>query len=123
MKIKIKRLHHIQICIPTGQEVVAREFYTNIIGLKEIEKPFALKQNGGLWYQAGDIELHIGTEPYTENSKRHPAFEVEHLEEMKHYLQKHSVTIKEETQIPGMKRFSFFDPFNNRFELLQRSSS
>jgi 4-hydroxyphenylpyruvate dioxygenase-like putative hemolysin len=59
---RIKRLDHVQICNPFSQEKVARNFYTNVLGLQEIEKPDSLKSNGGIWYQAGDIELHIGVE-------------------------------------------------------------
>ncbi|MGP4082846.1 VOC family protein [Pseudalkalibacillus sp. R45] len=119
MKIKFKRLHHVQICIPTGEEEKAHRFYSEVLGMTEIEKPEALKRNGGLWFQVADIELHIGTEPYTEKSKRHPAFEIADLDGIKDHLQAHDVKIKEEIQIPGMKRFSFFDPFQNRIEFLE----
>ncbi|WLD94979.1 VOC family protein [Alkalihalobacillus sp. AL-G] len=119
MKITVTRLHHVQVCIPTGKEDEARRFYTGILGFKEIDKPEALKANGGLWYRVGDIELHIGTEPFTEHSKRHPAFEVENIDQIKKYLKRHSVKIKNEIQIPGMNRFSFFDPFTNRIEFLE----
>ncbi len=123
MNIQFERLHHIQVCIPIGEEEKARHFYTNVLGLKEIEKPEALKVNGGLWYEVAGIELHIGTETHTEQSKRHPAFEITNLHQVKEYLLQQGVSIKEETQIPGMQRFSFFDPFNNRIELLETVSS
>ena len=118
--IHFKRLDHVQICIPNGKENEARQFYTEIIGLTEIPKPAALIANGGLWYQIADIQLHIGTENDINKSKRHPAFEVKNLEEARQYLIEHNVSLKEEVQIPGQKRFSFFDPFNNRIELLQK---
>lgn len=121
-KIQFNRLHHVQICIPTGEEENARRFYSDVLGLEEIEKPQALKANGGLWYDVAGIELHIGTEPHTENSKRHPAFEISDLNEVKSYLESHQIKMKEETQIPGMRRFSFYDPFNNRIELLELDS-
>lgn len=119
--IKIKRLHHIQICIPTGKENEAREFYTNIIGFKEISKPKELISNGGLWYQAGNIQFHIGTENEINRSKRHPAFEVVDIAAARQHLEKYTIKIKEETQIPGQIRFSFFDPFENRIEFLQKT--
>jgi catechol 2,3-dioxygenase-like lactoylglutathione lyase family enzyme len=121
MKIKIKRLDHIQICIPTGMEDEARKFYTDILNFTEIEKPEALKPNGGLWYQAGDIQLHIGTEDEINNSKRHPAFEIEELLRVKEYLRSKNTEIKEEIPIPGIRRFSFRDPFGNRIEYLEKT--
>jgi hypothetical protein len=50
------------------------------------KKPEALKANGGLCYKVGDIELHIGVEKRGGyNSKSHPAFEVENIEEVRRY--------------------------------------
>jgi catechol 2,3-dioxygenase-like lactoylglutathione lyase family enzyme len=118
--IHFKRIDHIQICIPAGKENEARHFYSNIIGFTEIVKPEPLIPNGGLWYQAADIQFHIGTENEANTSKRHPAFEVSDLDEAKQHLTRHGVILQDEIQIPGQIRFSFFDPFNNRIELLQK---
>ncbi|GAJ41296.1 VOC family protein [Saccharococcus caldoxylosilyticus] len=122
MKIPVKRLDHVQICIPFGAEDEARAFYTDLLGFMEIEKPDSLKANGGLWYQVGDIELHIGVEDRDGyNSKSHPAFEVENIDEVRRYLEENGVPTKDEKPIPGVKRFSFRDPFHNRIEFLSKS--
>jgi catechol 2,3-dioxygenase-like lactoylglutathione lyase family enzyme len=118
--IKIKRLHHIQICIPPGFEDDARRFYTDMLGFEEIEKPKALKPNGGLWYKMGDSEMHIGIEPEIYPSKRHPAFEVEDVSAAWKFLKSKNITVNEETAIPGQKRISFLDPWKNKIELLQK---
>ncbi|MCA1029875.1 glyoxalase [Bacillus timonensis] len=121
MKIEIKRLDHVQICIPIGQEANAREFYSGILGLTEMEKPESLKANGGMWYRVGDIELHIGVEQMDDvKSKRHPAFVVSSLREVRVFLESKGVTIQDEKPIPNVNRFSFFDPFGNRIEFLER---
>jgi|UniRef100_C5D2Y2 catechol 2,3-dioxygenase-like lactoylglutathione lyase family enzyme len=121
MKIHVKRLDHVQICIPFGAEKEARAFYTDLLGFTEIEKPEALKANGGLWYRVGDIELHIGVENRDGyNSKSHPAFEVENIDEVRRYLEENGVPTKDEKPIPGVKRFSFRDPFHNRIEFLSK---
>src|ERR1041385_1291239 len=49
MKIKFNRLDHVQVCIPRGAESEAREFYGGLLGLEEIEKPLAVRANGGMW--------------------------------------------------------------------------
>ena len=123
MKIRIKRLDHVQICIPFGEEEQAREFYTCVLGLEEIEKPDVLKPNGGLWFKIADIQLHIGVEEMQGKSKRHPAFEVEGLDEIRAHLQENHVRMKDEPSIPGLNRFSFFDPFGNRIELLEKTAA
>lgn len=90
----------------------------------KIPKPESLVANGGLWFQAGDIELHIGVEPSSISaSKRHPAFEVENLMEVRSYLEQNGIIIREEKPIPNVDRFSFTDPFGNRIELLEKAST
>ena len=121
MKINIKKIDHVQICIPIGEENKARQFYTDLLGLVELEKPDSLKENGGLWYTIGDIELHIGTEEMsTYKSKRHPAFEVSNLETIRTYLEEKKIKTKDEKPIPNVNRFSFLDPFGNRIEFLEK---
>ncbi|GAB1857652.1 hypothetical protein MHTCC0001_24890 [Flavobacteriaceae bacterium MHTCC 0001] len=120
MKINFKKINHVQICIPRGKEDRGREFYCNILGLTEIEKPSALKKNGGFWVEIADIQLHIGTEKLEGKSKRHPAFEIDNLLEVKEYLTNRGVRIKEDIKIPGIERFSIFDFWDNRIELMEK---
>jgi catechol 2,3-dioxygenase-like lactoylglutathione lyase family enzyme len=120
MKIKFKKIDHIQICIPKGEEERGREFYCGILGLNEIEKPDSLKNNGGFWLEIAGIQLHVGTEIIEEKSKRHPAFEIENLKEVKAYLIEKGVRIKEHDKIPEVNRFSIFDFWDNRIELLEK---
>ena len=119
MKIKFNRIDHVQICIPKGAEDEARKFYSGLLGLEEIEKPGELKQSGGVWFKAGNVELHLGVEENSVKTKSHPAFEVENIDTVKKYLLQNNVKLKEETGIPGRERFSFYDPFGNRIELLE----
>lgn len=122
--INFVKLDHIQICIPKGKEDEARIFYSEILGLKEIEKPEALKPNGGMWYEIAGIQLHIGAEEIGDlQSKRHPAFEVENLANSIDYLKFKKVIIKEDIPIPNVNRISIFDPFGNRIELLEKINS
>ncbi|HEX3560424.1 MAG TPA: VOC family protein [Pyrinomonadaceae bacterium] len=121
MKINIKRLDHVQVCIPRGMEAQAREFYGGLLGLEEIEKPEVLRANGGMWYKVAEVQLHVGVEEVVAPSKRHPAFEVEQVEEVRTYLEDNGVRTRNEPALPGVRRFSFFDPFGNRIELLEKT--
>lgn len=120
MKINFNRLNHIQLCIPLGKEEEARKFYCELLGLEEIEKPESLKKNGGFWLRIADIELHIGAENLEGKSKRHPAFEVDDLEGIKNHMKENGVRIKEYDPLPAFSRFSFFDPYDNRIELMEK---
>ena len=124
MKIKFNRLDHVQVCIPRGTEGEAREFYGGLLGLEEIEKPEVLKANGGLWYSVAGVQLHVGVEEAVAPSKRHPAFEVEDARGVRAYLERSGVRTKDEPDVPGVvHRFSLFDPFGNRIELLEKTKS
>jgi catechol 2,3-dioxygenase-like lactoylglutathione lyase family enzyme len=121
MKVNFKRLDHIQICIPFGAEDQAREFYGNVLGLSEIPKPELLKKNGGMWFAIADIQLHVGVENIPGPSKRHPAFEVENVRAVRAYLESQGVKTRDEPTLEGVERFSFYDPFENRIELMERT--
>lgn len=124
MKVQFKRFDHVQVCIPRGMEDAARDFYGRLLGLEEIEKPEVLKANGGLWYAVADVQLHVGVEDVVAPSKRHPAFEVDEAKQVRAYLEQHNVRTKDEPDIPGVvHRFSLFDPFGNRIELLEKTKS
>ena len=122
MKINIKRLDHVQLCVPPGAEGQARDFYGKLLGLAEIEKPAPLRANGGLWFEIADIQLHIGVERDQRVSKRHPAFEVENVGAVRSYLEASGVRTKDEIPLADVNRFSFFDPFDNRIEFFERTS-
>jgi catechol 2,3-dioxygenase-like lactoylglutathione lyase family enzyme len=119
MQIEFRRIDHVQLTIPKGAEGLARKFYGGVLGLEEIEKPDSLKASGGIWYRIAGGELHLGAEEKQGRTKAHPAFETGNLNAARIHLVQNGVEIKNETEIPGRKRFSFYDPFGNRIELLQ----
>jgi catechol 2,3-dioxygenase-like lactoylglutathione lyase family enzyme len=119
MKIAFKRLDHIMLCIPPGKEQQARDFYGGVLGLEELKDLGYPLPNGAIWFQMGDIQLHIRAEEGHDLSARHPAFEVDDLEAARTVLAQHGIEFKNESKIPDRNRFSFRDPFGNRIELIE----
>ncbi|GAB1422154.1 hypothetical protein MASR2M15_23670 [Anaerolineales bacterium] len=117
--MSIYRINHVQISIPSDGETLARQFYCDLLGLEEIEKPISLQDNGGFWLILGDQELHIGIQDQTEFSKlrTHIAYEVEDLDTWWEKLADYGP--QENTEIPGYDRFECRDPFGNRLEIIQ----
>src|SRR5690625_319398 len=115
-------LHHAQITIPKGAEAEARQFYLEVLGLEEIEKPDSLKDRGGFWMRAGRSEIHLGTEEGFDrlSTKAYLAYLVEDLEYWRDLLREKAIEIQEGIPIPGNARFEFRDPFGNRVEMIQR---
>lgn len=120
MPFALKKIDHIQLAAPKGCEEAAREFFGAIIGLTEVEKPEELKKRGGVWFEFGTFQLHIGVEePFSPAKKAHPAFVVENIEELKTHLREKDVAFTEDDNLPGASRIHVNDPFGNRLEFLE----
>lgn len=120
MTFTFRKIDHIQLAAPKGCEEAAREFFSGILGLAEVEKPEELKKRGGVWFEFSTFQLHIGVEdPFTPAKKAHPAFVVENLEELKLHLKEKNIAYKEDDNLPGANRIFLEDPFGNRLELLE----
>ncbi|MCW2539427.1 MAG: glyoxalase [Frankiales bacterium] len=77
------RLHHVQLAMPAGQEQQARDFFVGVLGLTEVDKPPVLAARGGVWFRAGDVELHLGVEDeFRPARKGHPGILVTDLDEV-----------------------------------------
>jgi len=56
------KLSHINVTMPKGCEDSARAFYIGLLGLREIPKPEPLRARGGVWFEAGDLDIHVSVE-------------------------------------------------------------
>jgi catechol 2,3-dioxygenase-like lactoylglutathione lyase family enzyme len=117
----INSVNHVQISIPIGSEDTAREFYCDVLGMKEIPKPQSLDGRGGFWAELEGFQIHFGTEDGVdrERSKAHVAYLVSDLESCRSLLNEKGIAAIDGIPIPGFTRFEFRDPFGNRVEFLQ----
>jgi catechol 2,3-dioxygenase-like lactoylglutathione lyase family enzyme len=116
-------LDHVQVAAPRlpDTESKARDFYTGVLGLEEIEKPDVLKPKGGVWFSLGSGQLHVGIdEPFSPARKAHPAFLVSDLAALRRRIEDLGYATSEAETIPGVIRFYVYDPFGNRLELMER---
>jgi catechol 2,3-dioxygenase-like lactoylglutathione lyase family enzyme len=120
MSFALKRIDHIQLAAPRGCEEAAREFFSGVLGLMEVEKPEELKKRGGVWFEFGTFQLHIGVEePFAPAKKAHPAFVVDNIEDLKLQLLEKGIPFTEDDNLPGANRIHVHDPFGNRLEFLE----
>jgi catechol 2,3-dioxygenase-like lactoylglutathione lyase family enzyme len=117
--MRITGLHHVQVAIPPGAEHAARQFYGELLGMTEIEKPASLGDRGGAWFACGEQQVHCGVEPQIAASRRHPALLTDDLERLRARLLEAGLPVVEDRQIPGFQRFYTEDPFGNRIEIMQ----
>lgn len=120
MEFSIGKIDHVQVAAPRDSEERAQKFYGTLLGMKEIEKPGPLKARGGVWFEFGDFQLHVGVEePFLPAKKAHPAFVVKGFEALRNHLKDQGIEVKMDDAIPGVERFFVFDPFGNRLEFLK----
>ena len=119
---RLARIHHAQIMIPPGGEDEARRFYAGLLGMTEIEKPAPLRARGGVWFQFGGYQLHVGVEtPGVERkaTRAHVAYEVTRLDAWRTRLAQAGFAITDGETVDGLRRFELRDPFGNRVELVE----
>ena len=120
MTFVFKSIDHVQLAAPKGSEVIAQRFFGEILGFQEVEKPEVLRKRGGVWFEFGNYQIHIGIEePFAPAKKAHPAFQVESLEALKTHLTKNDVSFIVDEDLPGANRIYVHDPFGNRIEILE----
>lgn len=120
--MKILAFDHINIAMPAGGEAQARAFYGDVLNLTEIAVPLALAGYPVIWFQSGDVVIHLGVdEDFHRSGRAHPALLVDDLDGFLARCREQGVLL-DGTQPPfdGYRREHIFDPFGNRLEIMQR---
>ena len=112
-------IDHVQLAMPAGGEDTARRFFVDLCGMTEVPKPTELANRGGCWFRSGTVEVHLGVEQeFRPARKAHPALVCENYVALIAKLQAAKVSVKEDFEIPGIRRSHILDPFGNRIELI-----
>ncbi len=111
---------HVQLAMPPGEEPAARAFYADVIGMRELPKPEALRARGGVWFASGAVQLHLGVEPaFVAAKKAHPALRCANFPQLRARLEAAGATITDGgTFEDGCAHYYVEDPFGNRLELI-----
>ena len=124
--IDVETIDHVQILAPTGSEAAVRQFYGDLLGLVEVEKPLELKARGGVWYRLGPgaVLLHVGVEDQPPDAGRHHVgLRVGDVAGARTALQAAGVRTGDAPRVSGMPRFYAWDPFGNQIEFLAYEGS
>ena len=121
----VTQLHHVNVTVPAELEAKTKEFYGSVLGLKQVPKPAAARQNGA-WYQIGDNQLHLSVEDEERGplSSRHICFRVSDLKAAEERFRAAGVEILSDPRpVPGTQRFYVRDPGGNQLEIVQQVMS
>jgi catechol 2,3-dioxygenase-like lactoylglutathione lyase family enzyme len=115
-------IDHVQVAMPKGSEDLARAFYTGKLGLAEVPKPAHLAVGGGVWFQCGNAQLHLGGEmAFVPAKKAHPALIVDDFAGFIGALARAGLQIRTDPMVAGRQRASLEDCFGNKLELIERA--
>jgi catechol 2,3-dioxygenase-like lactoylglutathione lyase family enzyme len=118
------QIDHVQLGMPPGEEDRARKFFGELLGLTETAKPPELAKRGGVWFERGDLKIHLGVEPgFRASAKAHVALLVSGLTELAARCRAADVRVVEDGELPGYARVYVYDPFGNRIELMEPNTS
>ena len=113
-------IDHVQLTIPAGEEATARGFYGDLLGMTELPKPPELAKRGGCWFASGSVQIYLGVESdFRPARKAHPALFCRDYDALVARLHAADFKIREDDNIPGVRRCHIFDPFGNRIELIR----
>ncbi len=113
-------IDHVQLAMPPGSGARARDFYSGLLGMKEVAKPAVLAKRGGCWFESGKVQIHLGVEAdFRPARKAHPALQCSEYASMLQRLRKAGIEVTEPDDIPGVRRCHIHDPFGNRIELTE----
>ncbi|HVA33454.1 MAG TPA: hypothetical protein VNG31_04855 [Candidatus Baltobacteraceae bacterium] len=124
LDVPFSAVDHVQLAMPPGQEDRARGFYITILGMVELSKPPVLARRGGCWFASGEVQLHLGVETdFRPARKAHPGLRCARYDVLLTHLREHGLDVREDDELPGVRRAYVDDPFGNRLELIADAHS
>ncbi len=118
--MEVLRIDHIHLAMPKGREEEARRFYRDLLGIPEKPKPPQLATRGGVWFERGDLKVHLGVDKqFVPARKTHPGFLVADLPALIARFKAAGIAVRDDEPLEGYLRVYIDDPFGNRLELLE----
>lgn len=118
--MRVERVDHVQLAMPSGGEVEAIAFYQGLLGIPQVPKPPLLARRGGCWFERDDLKVHLGVEDeFRPATKAHPAFVVEGVRDLAAEVVAAGYRVVDDNPLDGYDRVYVYDPFGNRIELME----
>ena len=110
--------HHLYLIAPGATPAEVRAFYSEILGLPEIQKPLSLAETPVLWFDAGSIVFHLGHPSVGQVGDGHTALAVDSVQAARARFLALGVPVDDNVIPMGYPRFYVCDPWGNQFEVL-----
>ena len=110
------------IAITTADLDGCRAFWETVFQAQPIERPKAGVGSEGLWFQIGELELHLMyRQKPRQKTDQHFALVVENADELADRARRMGRQVETRENLPGYtNRYYLYDPDGNRVEIFQR---
>ncbi len=133
MVIKFKRLNHVAVNMPQGEVEKVREFYRDVLQLKEVAPPKLDHPDifEFIWFEMADFLLHFRfvlpplsqKKPESmlmnDSDKAHFAVEVENIHDVRKEIESRGGEIFETIPLVDRDRFMMTDLYGNAMEIIE----
>jgi catechol 2,3-dioxygenase-like lactoylglutathione lyase family enzyme len=117
MAFPVTHIDHVSVLITDVAR--SRQFYGDILGLREIPAPRTF-DFVAIWYDLGGTYLHLLLKDQPDKiSPRHFCLHVSDIRAAREHAVDRGLRVDETVKIPGADRFFLRDPDGNRIEVLQ----
>jgi catechol 2,3-dioxygenase-like lactoylglutathione lyase family enzyme len=115
------RLHHVNIVVKPGETDQLVGFYTEVLGLRRVNKPAEGTTAGGAWFDINETnQLHISERvDAVMHDDMHFGLVVDDLDALLARLSLAGAPWQPQADLFGGRRGSTRDPLGNRVELLE----
>ncbi len=115
------RLHHVNIVVRPGETDRLLDFYTEVLGLAQVEKPSEGTTPGGAWFDIDEAhQLHISERvDAVMHDDMHFGLVVDDFDAVLARIAAAGAPWRPQADLFGGRRGSTRDPLGNRIELLE----
>jgi catechol 2,3-dioxygenase-like lactoylglutathione lyase family enzyme len=115
------RLHHVNIVVRPGETDALVGFYTDVLGLRRVDKPSEGTTSGGAWFDIDEgHQLHVSERSdAVMHADMHFALVVDDFDATLRRLDSAGAPWRPQADLFGGRRGSTRDPLGNRVEILE----
>jgi catechol 2,3-dioxygenase-like lactoylglutathione lyase family enzyme len=117
------RLHHVNVVVPVGATERVAAFYSDVLGLRRVDKPAAGVRASGAWFDIAETgaQVHVSERDGERHPQAHFGLVVDDYEGVLARLAATGAGWEDQPPLFGGRRGFTRDPEGNRVEILERA--
>lgn len=118
------RIHHVNVVVPPGGTDTVAAFYTEVLGLRRVDKPAEGVAQTGAWFDVDEVsQVHVSEREGVVHPQSHFGLVVDDFDELMRRLRTSGADWEDQPDIFGGRRGFTHDPAGNRVEILEAAGS